>query len=171
MNIQDLGALAEVVGAIAVVISLVYVGIQIRKNTYESRISRAQYLMDANSDLNALVAGSVDLSRVARIGIQDFQALNEDEQFQFSMLFFSVMNKYDFAYHQVLDGELEKKYWQKMSFELPLYVSLPGMNEWWQRDKTRFSPEFIDHVERGVAGSQPTNNIPLYSVGEKGNEA
>jgi hypothetical protein len=37
MNIQDLGAIGEVLGAVAVVMSVIYLAIQIRKQTEQSK--------------------------------------------------------------------------------------------------------------------------------------
>ena len=68
--------------------------------------------------------------------MQDFSALPEEERFRFGLMYFSFFNKYDFAYHQYLDGRLDEKHWAKMDFEIPLFVSLPGNRAWWERDKS-----------------------------------
>ena len=151
MNWQAIGTLAEIIGALAVVVSLIYVAIQIRQNTCESRTQRAQALMSANSDGNALIASTPDLAKIVQTGMGDFNALTEDEQFRFGFMFFSFFNKYDFAYHQFLDGQLDEKHWAKMHIELPLFVSLPGSKTWWDRDKLRLSKECVAYVCR------PTN--------------
>ena len=37
MSIQEWGAISEMVGAIAIVVSLIYVGVQLRQNTQATR--------------------------------------------------------------------------------------------------------------------------------------
>ena len=163
MNWDAVSGIAEMVGAVAIVISLIYVAVQIRHNTGESRTVRAQALIGANSDFNAFVGGTAELSKLVKNGMQEFNEMTHDEQFRFGMLSFSVFNRYDFAYHQFLDGELDKKYWDKMHYELPLYISLPGMQAWWARDKTRLSKEFISYVEKRVAEFDPPEETSLFT--------
>ena len=42
MSIQDWAAIGEMVGAIAVVVSLIYVGVQLRQNTLATRVITSQ---------------------------------------------------------------------------------------------------------------------------------
>jgi hypothetical protein len=171
MNWDAVGAVGEVVGAVAVVISLIYLAFQIKHNTHESRAVRAQALMGANSDFNEFVGGTAELSKLIKSGMQNFAALTGDEQFQYGMLAFSILNRYDFAYHQYLDGELDEKHWGKIDYELPLFMSLPGMQAWWANDKVRFSKEFVSYVEKRVAEFVLPQEIPLYPSTSKEDDA
>ncbi len=47
MDIQDLGAIGEVIGAIAVVVSLIYLAIQVRNNTAQMKFSSQQAIAEA----------------------------------------------------------------------------------------------------------------------------
>ena len=50
MSILELGALGEFLGAFAVVITLVYLGLQVRHNTMSTRAGTLAYATDAWSD-------------------------------------------------------------------------------------------------------------------------
>jgi hypothetical protein len=49
MTINELGNLGEFVGSIAVVISLIFVGLEIRKHTRETRRVNARYTAEASN--------------------------------------------------------------------------------------------------------------------------
>ena len=49
MTLQDLGAIGEFIGGIAVVITLVYLAVSIRQNTKSVRASTYQAILDSSS--------------------------------------------------------------------------------------------------------------------------
>ena len=78
MNWEAIGAISEVVGAIAVVLSLIYVATQIKQNT---AASRSQSINQINSQYGALmsqVAMNGDLAQIYRKAT-DGEALDPDE--------------------------------------------------------------------------------------------
>ena len=160
MNWDALGAIGEVIGAIAVVLTLGYLAVQIKQNTEENRILRAQDLVTANADANALIANNSELSEIVRAGMIDFDTLSEMEQFRFSTIFFSFMSKYDFAYHQRIAGRLDEKFWERTAYDIRVFLNLPGANHWWRRDKPRYSPEFAAYVDELLSVSATPQEVP-----------
>jgi len=51
LTIQDLGALGELIGAFAVVLTLLYVGIQLKQNTSAVRSATMQSVFEATNDV------------------------------------------------------------------------------------------------------------------------
>ena len=71
MNWDALGAIAELIGAIGVVASLAYLGVQIRQSTAQSRLNTNaieatafQQLLDHNSKFNMTAVGDPSILRV-----------------------------------------------------------------------------------------------------------
>ncbi len=55
MNIMELGAIGELVGGVAVIVSLIFVGLQIRSNTYTTAAaSQNAWVSDYNSMLMSI---------------------------------------------------------------------------------------------------------------------
>ena len=52
MNWEAIGAIGEITGALAVVVTLVYLSFQLRHNTYATRASTAQALEDSINNGN-----------------------------------------------------------------------------------------------------------------------
>ncbi len=76
MNIMELGAIGELVGGVAVVGSLIYVGFQVRQNTLTMRshtqFESARYWSAEVSR----VAHSPDMVRIVRIGSTNIDELS-----------------------------------------------------------------------------------------------
>ena len=164
MNWEAIGAVGEILGALAVVISLGYVAIQIRQNTNETKMQRTQSLISANSDVNLEFATNGELARILRLGLQDYNQLSEDEQVRFGALCFSAFNRYGFAFHQFQTGQLEEKFWNNMEYELSVFLSLPGGGEWWNQDKPRFLPEFVTYIDGMVEDFAMPDSLLSFAI-------
>ena len=64
MNWDALGAIGEIVGATAVAISVIYLAVQIRKQTVESRLSATRDLSDKRSGFMKVLVSDEDLSQI-----------------------------------------------------------------------------------------------------------
>jgi len=168
MNWDAIGAVGEILGALAVVVSLGYVAIQIRQNTEATRDLAAQNLTTADAEANYLLAGNAELSRIVQDGVFNHSELNEYEQFRFNALFFAVYSQFDFAYRRYKSGKLDEISWKKMEYEIPLYLHLPGANEWWEQDKSRFTDEFQSFVDEEIVRFNPPDQIPTMGKRDAG---
>ena len=158
---QLLGNYGEFVGAIAVVVTLAYLAIQIRQNTIATRYQTTQNLVAANSDGNYLMATEGELAEIVTKGIYDRDQLSEVELFRFNTFFFGYYNHFDFAYHQFKAGQMEALMWRKMEYEIPLFLSgLPGMRHWWEADMQRFSDEFVKYIDQLLERMPAQSSLP-----------
>ena len=157
MSIAELGSLGEFVASIAVVITLVMLTLQIRQNTMATRYQTTQHLVTGNSQANFLLASSTELAALHRKGCLDPDALSDDERLQFNTFYFAYYNQFDLAYHQYKQGQLDEVMWKKMEYEMPIYLSLPGLRRWWESDKVRMSAEFVAYLEDRVANLDPAS--------------
>jgi hypothetical protein len=83
MNWEAIGTVAEVIGAVAVVLSLIYVAAQIKHNT---EVSRAHSINQINSQYGALmsqIALNEDLARIYRKATQGLD-LDPDETVRYT---------------------------------------------------------------------------------------
>src|SRR5450432_2559314 len=86
MTLQDWSNLAQVIGALAVVISLFYVGFQIKRNTSAVRSATAQAIHNNYGDWYMNLMGDAELNRIALKGLRDYSSLDEIEKARSSRL-------------------------------------------------------------------------------------
>lgn len=78
MSIDDLGSIGEFLGSIAVLISLVYLAVQIRSSTEASRTSTYQSVVSDFGSLNQIMSSTPDLSLLFVNAMEDFDSLEDD---------------------------------------------------------------------------------------------
>ena len=94
MTIEELGALGEVVGAVAVVLSLFYLGRQIRDN---SKQVRAAAIIDVNRLINEgfdPIYGNPAYLDVWFRGLESREDLNDFDRNLFDLFMARLMNSY-----------------------------------------------------------------------------
>lgn len=77
MTLQDLANIGELVGGMAVVLSLVYVGLQIRQNTTAVRSATARAVHDNYAAWYINLSGDADLNQIVIKGLKDYSSLEE----------------------------------------------------------------------------------------------
>ena len=140
MNWESIGAISEGVGAVAVVVTLVYLGQQIRQN---SRLLRSQ--TDSNAwghyaESLTVLASSPQASALLVKGFRSMSALTEEEGMQFLSLCMLALNSVEYQFRQMEDTDPEvEMLWSIAN----TYVGTPGGREFWTVNQSSFSPRFV----------------------------
>jgi hypothetical protein len=138
MNWDAIGAIAEVVGAAAVIITLAYLAIQIRQNTQmnASALRQSFYNYTARQMLHG--TDSTEFSELlAKAGTTN-ETLSPGERLQISRMFHAVFVGYQGAYFQYKQGALGQDDWKTCRALLRSFWLFKG-KEWadlWMQFKT-----------------------------------
>ena len=92
MTLSDLANLGQIIGAVAVVISLIYVALQIRQNTAAIRSATAQSVHEQFAGWYNSFACDASLSQIAINGLKDYGSLTENEKARFVALFMAFLS-------------------------------------------------------------------------------
>ncbi len=95
MTIQELGSLGEFVAAVATLVTLVYLALQIRANTAAIRADSRRGSTSQGMQFQGLMGGDKDAASVFRRGLVEPSALDPDESTQFEFLFSMVVSQAD----------------------------------------------------------------------------
>lgn len=101
----------ETCGAIAVLLGLVFVGLELRQNTYAVEAATFQSLTDASNDFIMTVASDADLTRIYTTGLADADSLNAEESQRFFMTMRSFWIRMQNVYSQWQRGTLTDDDW------------------------------------------------------------
>lgn len=134
------------VAALAVVVSLVYVALQIRAQNRESRIASVHELTEAYREA-ILSFQDANVAAVFARGKSNFEALSETERLQFISLVHSMFRVWEDAFHQYRGRRLDERVWKAMVVQFSSYLSLPGVVRVWEIRKDAFSTDFRDFVD------------------------
>ena len=148
MNWDAIGAIGEIVGAGAVVVSLVYLAFQIRAQNKEARIAAmhdisAGYRDTLSTVSNREIAGLVDKA------IDGYERLTRSESLQLIATVVRFFRVWEEAYLQYEAGRLDQRVWEPMSRQFNGYMSLTPFQHIWELRKQYFDDEFQSFVESG----------------------
>lgn len=110
MSLQDWGALGELVGGLAIIVSLLYVGLQVRQGTNASRAATNQAFTVQFSDL-ILQITKPELRDIFWRGIKGLNNLQGSENAAFMALLASIMRTYETFYFERVEGRFDSRVW------------------------------------------------------------
>ena len=125
---QLLGNFGEFFGAIAVVVTLVYLATQIRQN---SKMMKSAALQKAIDDRTSITAMLVDLPHVWRVGLGTYESLTDDEKVQFNGIMLSMISSHMGLRGLFEDGSLDAQTFELFENDLTSAMICPGVRDWW----------------------------------------
>ena len=111
MNLNDLANIGQVIGAVAVVVSLIYVAYQIRQNTNAVRAATAQSVHEHFASWYHLLASDESLSQVVIDGLKDYGSLSEKDKARFVATFMAYLSYSQNAFLKWRQGMLAPSLW------------------------------------------------------------
>ena len=148
MTLQDLGNIGEFLGAVDVIVSLVYLAIQIRHNTRAVRNSAHQEVIRGMQGFISLVAGDSDTANFYERGLSDSRDLSRAERIRFSLLLTQFFYSFGQMYDLHREGTLDSESWDAQKEILRWVIKQPGVKRWWPNARSQIPSSFADFVAR-----------------------
>lgn len=160
MNWEAIGAVAESLGAVAVLATLVYLARQIRQSRNAVESASAETVLSNMNVAYQNAATSSELGRVLFTGQENIDALTDEEKGQFVFWFFGYLRTLELAYHHYLAGNFNESMWQGYARHTQSLVSTSGVKQYWEMRKDVFSPEFASYIDELATGESSV--VPSY---------
>ncbi len=159
MNWEAIGAVAEILGAVAVVASLVYLGRQIHQSNAQSQADARYSFLDAYGQLSLTIAENKDLASVFRRGMQGLE-LDEDEAIQFFVCIGQYLNTWSVLFDLHEERHLPDTQWTVIRKDIITLLSMPGCRAFWD-DVGRLGTHenFRNEVEKILASEETSYKI------------
>ena len=125
MNWDAIGAIAEIIGAIAVVVTLIYFSLQIRQYNRGLRSSTFHATMHEFNQIN-IQQLDPSLTGLLEQGLADPDSLTETEKYQFGWIMRVYVNIWENMYQQYLEGACPESYWLPYAEQARTIFDMPG---------------------------------------------
>ena len=126
MNWDAIGAIGELLGAAAVLFTLIYLAVQIRQNTSAVATATYESTMTGFNDINIVVAGNPALASLLDRGCQNPDSLNSEEIVQFNFLLRCYSNQWWKLFKLYERGSLPAAEWSIFAKEAAQFLEQPG---------------------------------------------
>lgn len=112
MKIRELNSLMELIGGLAVLVGLIFVGFELKQNTEAVQASTLQNLTDESQEYLLLLAQDEELNRIWRQAVAEgIGSLNESEASRLVFLYRAQWIRFQNAYLQWRRGTLDDEDW------------------------------------------------------------
>ena len=131
MNWEILGNLADIAAAAAVVVSLIYLSIQIKQNTVSSNTSTAIAFSDASATISTVLAQDAELNKLFWAYLSG-EELTQDDARRAHAIIILYINVMEQAFDLYTSGALSEEKWQGRLLQLKWFSGHPGFNRFWK---------------------------------------
>lgn len=142
MNWEAISAVSQLIGSIAVVVSVLYLAVQLRSSTRVARVAAQDAAAAALRDVTKPFMENAELNRVWRIGLEDFQTLSADDQARFFHAAHQFLKALETIHFHYVDGLLDLQLWEGWRELLRHYVATPGLEYYLDLRGAVFSARF-----------------------------
>ena len=149
-KLRGIAHYAEIIAAIAVVVSLVYVGRQVQDNTAAIKSASVQAIADSSDAALRETAADEDLSRIRFVGDADPESLSDLDAFRYLMYNRGQWIRMQNIFAQRQLGVLDDIFWDSYSKIICGLYTTPGINKDWPKHAGDLNDEFVQFVESCV---------------------
>lgn len=145
----------ELIAALAVVLSVIFVGVEIRQNS-EAQV-RAATQAAVSDYIGSLerITDSPDVACLYVRGAQDFGALSGSERLRFSAFYMSFYYQLQQMHRLAEEGSLDTETWAGFEGLLRETTRYPGVREWFELRRDWFGPGFRAYIDELMRSTPP----------------
>ena len=151
MNWEAINAVAQLVSSIGVIISLLYLAVQVHRSTRISRLAAQDAASTALREVTRPFAENAEVGTIWRKGLEDLSTLSPDEKARFFHVAFQFLKAMETIHFHYIYGLMEEQVWRGWRNLYRHYLDAPGLNHYWKVRHYLFSERFQDFV----AGLEP----------------
>jgi hypothetical protein len=153
MTLADLANIGQVIGALAVIASLIFVGLQVRQNTKATRATALQMNADYWLSYFTMLADK-QFSEIHSKGALGRVELEGAQFGQFFFLCRATFMRCENQHHQYLSGLLDDDAYRGYEATIREQIAaFPGVRAMWQLVKHTYGTEFVEFLDRQIASA------------------
>ena len=154
MNWEAISAVSQLVGSIAVVVSVLYLAVQLRSSTRVARVAAMDAAAAALRDVTKPLMENAELARLWRTGLENLEALSPEDQARFFHAAHQFLKALETIHYHYVYGLLDPQLWAGWRELLHHYVASPGISFYISRRSAVFSERF----RKFIAELEPVPN-------------
>lgn len=160
-NLSEFAQVAEIISAFAIVLSLIFVGVQLSDNAKATRSATANATIASMSSWYTANGQSEQASALFLNGIENPDAQTREQWFQFVMNFHALFLNFQNSFYLVEEGTLDHEIRDSLTAVIAGVKDQPGFHRYWEQRRDIFFPEFQTYVDE-ILASEQVNSKGLY---------
>ncbi|HEY5072305.1 MAG TPA: hypothetical protein VII63_09765 [Caulobacteraceae bacterium] len=155
MSLEEMVAVAQIVGGAAVVVSLFYVGLQLRQNTMQLRRAAGDATLTQNSAFRMTIVNSREVAELWTRGLADEEPLDPPDLLRLEALFTERVWIAHHHWDRSRHGLSTRGQWERSTLKnLVRFLATRRGEAWWAGYKATMPPQYAAAVDKGIG--EPT---------------
>ena len=142
MTLEQAAFLSQIVSAVAVIASLIFVGFQLRQNTKSIKAATSQSHSATYHQIISSLATNGELAHLWRVGLAGLEGCSDDDRVRFFAITSTLFRFYEASRIQWRHGQLDKEHWHTIEQQVISLRGQPGIETWWASRRYWHSEEF-----------------------------
>ena len=164
LALEQISNIANIIGVVLIVISLVYVAIQIKQNTSSVRLQTVHDLYSQFVEAQASLAHDKELCEIYHRGVFKFDELTPLEQMRFTFKIASFFRVFDELHFQYAEGWLDNDVWVGLNAVVTDLIYYPGFKATWILREHQYSRKFQDYINRILKAEHSRNTFVFPEI-------
>jgi hypothetical protein len=158
VNYEAIGAAAELIAAVTVVVTLIYLAQQVRQSIRESKLAAIHDISKSYTDWLQSLSTDKELSAIFDKGMVNFEALEHEQRVRFMMTFSCSIRILDTAYSQHTAGRMDEEDWLIYDRLFDFIGGTSGLAGYFKVRGQLHSPRFTSFVLEKIKKSEATES-------------
>ena len=148
MNWEAISAIGQLVGALAVVISLIYLAREVHSNAHATRHAEMRSTLDLVIQFTQQITAQADLAELRSRGFKDFESLEGTDRARFGSYMHGLFRSVEGLYYQHLQGHSDPRLWRGLEAVMREINAQAGVQAWWRLRSHWFDEEFAKFINQ-----------------------
>jgi hypothetical protein len=162
-NLEQVALIIEIIGGIVIIVSLIFVGLQLKESAKATRSATAVTTVSELTSWYSNLGNSEQGSYVFWNFTTNPDSITPVERFQAIMNLHGILLTWQNSYYLVKEGTLDKRVQESLLEIINGVKNNPGFQIFWQSRKAIFLKEFQEYVEE-IMATDKTNSEGIYDV-------
>jgi hypothetical protein len=146
MNWQTSANIALTVQTFVIAVSVVFIWLQLRRQTRLARVANTQALVEISSPFNLELIKDPAIAALWINGARDYETFDEVKQYQYRSLLIWRLIFQENVFYQCQEGLLDKNIYASWDYDLQLFITQQNLKVRWTELKDMFQTEFRNYV-------------------------
>lgn len=157
---MNIDTLLNLLSSAGVIFSVVFLALQIKKNTQAVRSNFYDSFANSNREFLKQLIENKELGSLFEKGTKNWDTLREDDKRTANFLYIQLFRIWENLFYQNKMKFLEPWLWNSNRDTVVSYFHLPGIQQWWRVRRQSFSVEFVNFLEKS---EKPQSDIKVIA--------
>lgn len=167
MQLEQVYYISQLVAAAAIVISIIFLGTEVRRNTAAAKRQSLEESTSHRSDFVRMIASHKDLADEIGQGLAGVR-LDSTAWFQFSMFLYAIFIEFELNHRKFKSGDMDADLWEAWMEAYCWWLQFPGVRTWWAQKPAGYTSDFRAVVDTEIEKNRIVDARALNLMGRVG---